>query len=187
MAFRPTIAVVINNEIADIGYYRNWMTEDLFIEAMGLAVIYRDCRTVEAFREKVFGTQKVSYIVEPEVFENTQENLRWLEDCSEMPITVDLSRGAIYEGRSGVEDELISAKPDIDEMLIPASPDEEFYWDLLSKHRISFDKIHMDNVMEIFMEDEELRSHLSVKTAKHMREFFMERTGESYDEAGTDN
>ena len=57
MSFRPTIAIIVGNEIADIGYYRNWDTEDLFIEALGLAVIYRDCKTIEEVRERPSGSR----------------------------------------------------------------------------------------------------------------------------------
>ena len=101
MSFRPTIAVVFDKEIAHIGYYRNWQTEDLFIEALALAVLYRDVKSMEDFRERFFGTQTVYYRLDPESFENTRENLLWLEECSEMPINVDLTRKVIYEGFSG--------------------------------------------------------------------------------------
>lgn len=175
MSFRPTIAVVINGKIADIGYYRNWPMEGLFIEALGLAVMYRDCRTIEEFREKAFGTQKVGYIVEPEVFENTQENLRFLEDCSEMTITVDLTRKAIYEGYSYSSDEYVRRKPEMKDMNIPVSRDEDFYWKVLSRCKISFDKIGMEKVAELFLNDEGLRKNLSLETAKKMRKMIHEK------------
>ena len=182
MAFRPTIAIVANGEIADIGYYRNWDSKDLFIEALGLAVIYGDCRTVEEVRERAFGTQNIGYIIEPEVIDNTQDNLRWLEDCSEMPISVDLSRRAIYEGYSGCSDEFVSGKPEIYYIWLPRTVKEDFYWDILSKHKMSLDRIDMDTVEELFKNDAELRGHLSKKTAEMMRKHFGERMDGHYDE-----
>ena len=175
MAFRPTIAVVVDKEIADIGYYRNWATEDLFIEALGLAVIYEDCRTLEEVRERAFGKQKISYIIEPEIIENTQENLKWLEGCSEFPITVDLTRRAIYEGCSDSDDEFVNNKPDLENVFWPRTITEDFYWDILSRHKIRLDKADMDCVRELFMKDEELRGHLSVETARRMRELSDQR------------
>ena len=183
MAFRPTIAVVANKEIADIGYYRNWDTEDLFIEALGLAVIYGDLSTVSEVRERAFGKQKIGYIIEPEIIENTQENLRWLEDCSEFPIVVDLTRRAIYEGYCDSSDEFVDSKPDLEDVLWPGTITEKFYWDVLSRHKISLNKADMDCVRELFMKDDELRGHLSQDTAAKMREYFAaERSCESDDE-----
>ncbi len=184
MSFRPTIAIIVGNEIADIGYYRNWDTEDLFIEALGLAVIYRDCKTVEEVRDRAFGKQKIGYIIEPEVIDNTQENLRWLEDCSEFPIAVDLTRGAIYEGYCGASDESIAKKPDIKDLIWPKKRAGYFYEDILSKYKICFDKVDMDAVTDLFMKDEEIRRHLSVETAKKMREMISERMSGANDEAG---
>lgn len=184
MAFRPTIAVVIGKEIADIGYYRNWDIEDLFIEALGLAVLYRDCKTVEEYRMKVFGTQKISYIVEPESFENTQENLRMLEDCSEFPVSVDLTRGAIYCGYCDASDEFLINKPDVTDIRWPSKIREDFYWDILDKYKICFNKVDMEAITELFMNDDEILNHLSVRTADKMKEMIRERSGVTYDEAG---
>lgn len=184
MAFRPTITVVIDKKIADIGYYRNWPVEDLFIEALGIAVLYRDCRTVEEIRDRMFGTQDINYIIEPEEIENTQDNLRWLEDCSEMPVQVDLTRQAIYEGYSDSSSEFVYSKKDVSELIVPRTVTERFYWDVLTKCKICLDKVDMDNVTQLFMNDEELVRHLSKKTAEQMRKMIRKGKGELYDEAG---
>ena len=184
MSFRPTISVIFGNQIADIGYYRNWDCEDLFIEALGIAVVYRDCKSLEEFRERAFGTQKISYIVEPEVFENNQENMRWLESCSEMPISVDITRGAIYEGYCGTSDRTLAKKSDIKDLIWPRKRDGYFYEKILSKYKICFDKVDMDAVTELFMNDDEMMSHLSQKTAGQMRKMFFERMGGADDETG---
>ena len=183
MSFRPTVSVVIGGKIADIGYYRNWYSRDLFIEALALAVLYRDCRTIEEVRYRAFGTQKVDYIVEPEIFENTQEDLRWLEDCSEMPITVDLTRRAIYEGYSDISDQAVERKPDAGDIPQMTNADEDLYYRILSKYKINFDKIDLDAVEELFMRDDELTRHMSERTAKKIKDMRMEREGGPDDEA----
>ncbi len=184
MAFRPTITVVINKKIADIGYYRNWPVEDLFIEALGIAVLYRDCRTVEELRDRMFGAQDINYIIEPEEVANTQDNLRWLEDCSEMPIQVDLSRQAIYEGHSDSSNAYLHGKKDVSDLIVPRTVTEKFYWDVLTKCKICLDKVDMDSVTQLFMSDEELVDHLSKKTAEQMRKMIMKGKGGADDETG---
>ena len=185
MAFRPTIAVFINDEIADVGYYRNWMMKDLFIEAVGIALTYMDCRTIEEYRDRAFGRQEIRYVIEPETFENTQENLRWLLDCSEFPLTVDLTRRAIYCG-DHMDDEHFCEIPDAEQIDIFRSG-EEFYWELLDKHKITFDRIETDCVRDLFIKDSSIRSRLSVDTKKVMERVFRERIGEPDDEAGVYN
>ena len=183
MSFRPTVSVVIGGKIADIGYYRNWYSRDLFIEALALAVLYSDCRTIEEVRDRAFGTQKIGYIVEPEIFENTQDDLRWLEDCSEMPITVDLTRRAIYEGYSDISDMSVEHKPEAVDISQITNADEDTYYRILSRYKISFDRIDMDALKEIFMNDNELVRHMSERTAKKIMEKRTEREGGSDDEA----
>ncbi len=183
MSFRPTISVVIDGKIADIGYYRNWYVKDLFVEALALAVLYSDCRTLEEVRYRAFGVQKIGYVVEPEIFENTQENLRWLEDCSEMPITVDLTRRAIYEGYSDSKDTYIDGKPDVRDMPQLSNADEELYYRALTKYRINFDRIDLDAVRDLFMRDDDLIRYTSEKTAKKLREMRRKRVGGTDDEA----
>ncbi|MBO5994041.1 MAG: hypothetical protein J6Q41_00835 [Firmicutes bacterium] len=185
MSFRPTIAVIAEGGIADIGYYRNWEVEDLFIEAVALAVTHRGIKTVEEFRQRVFGTQKMSYIIEPEIIENTQENLEWMLDCSEFPITVDLKNEGIYLGLVDSREEFDSI-PDID-VLEGLSRDEEYYWDVLENYKIPFRKLDFDYLRDLFLKDDDLRSHLSIQTKGRMEERFKERIGELDDEAGVHN
>ena len=99
-----------------------------------------------------------------------------------MPINVDLTRQVIYEGFSGASDDFVFGKPGIRDILVPGTPTESFYWDLLTKHRISFDEADMDSIEELFMKDDEMADHLSVNTAAMMEK----RKGETYDEAGKD-
>ena len=82
MAYRPTISVYIDGQIADLGYYRNWQDENLFYEALAMAAVFHDCKTIQAYRDRRYGTQKMYYLLDPVQIENTQENLKELEACS---------------------------------------------------------------------------------------------------------
>lgn len=96
MSYRPTISVYIDGHIADIGYYRNWDDTDLFFEAVAIAALFSECKTIEEYNMKKFGQQKIYYAVSPETFENTEENLKFFESCSEWPILIDLTAKSIY-------------------------------------------------------------------------------------------
>ena len=96
MSYRPTISVYINGHIADIGYYRNWDDKDLFFEAFAIAALFYKYKSIPEYNAKKFGRQKVYYSVDPEIFENKEENLKLFESCSERPILVDLTEKCIY-------------------------------------------------------------------------------------------
>lgn len=114
MSYRPTISIYVNGEIADYGYYRNWSDEDLFYEAIAYAALFYDCKTKEEYRDRAFHTQKITYIVSPERFENTQENLSFFEAHSEFPIIVDLSLQNIYTNYGAITDKELSVYHTID-------------------------------------------------------------------------
>ena len=111
MSYRPTISVYIDGHIADIGYYRNWDDTDLFFEAFAIAALFHECRTVQEYNEKKFGRQKVFYSVDPEEFENTEENLKFFESCSEWPILVDLTAKCIYKSEGAKDGDELKAIP----------------------------------------------------------------------------
>ena len=96
MSYRPTISIYVGGEIADYGYYRNWDDEDLFYVAIAYATLFHDCKTREEYLEQAYHTQKIYKVLEPEIFENTPNNLRFLEEHSEFPIIVDLTLKNIY-------------------------------------------------------------------------------------------
>lgn len=103
MSYRPTISVYINGHIADIGYYRNWDDTDLFFEAFAIAALFCKCKSIPEYNLKKFGKQKVFYSLEPETFENTEENLKFFESCSEWPILIDLTAKCIYVSKGAKE------------------------------------------------------------------------------------
>ena len=111
MSYRPTISVYIDGHIADIGYYKNWDDIDLFFEAVAIAALFRDCKTISEYNEKKFGKQKIYYSVEPETFENTEDNLKFFESCSEWPILVDLTAQCIYISEGAKEKDELYAIP----------------------------------------------------------------------------
>lgn len=111
MSYRPTISVYVDGHIADIGYYRNWDDTDLFFEAVAIAALFSGCKSVREYNEKKFGRQKVFYSLEPEEFENTEDNLQFFESCSEWPILVDLTAKCIYISEGAKEEEELNAIP----------------------------------------------------------------------------
>ncbi|MBR5740833.1 MAG: hypothetical protein IKX81_05985 [Firmicutes bacterium] len=116
MSFRPTISVYFNGEMADIGYYRNWREESLILEAVAIAIKCRDMKTAEEYRDRVFGTQTVYYRIDPERWENTPENLKRLESCSEMPLLVDMTARCIYVSYGALPRKIIDRIPEAKDM-----------------------------------------------------------------------
>ena len=175
MSFRPTISVAAEGGIADIRFYRNWDMEDLFIESVALALIYSDLKTVEEVRERTFGRQDIRYILEPELIANTQENMMSLMECSEFPITVDLRFGGIYSGFPVETAEAFSRIPDID-VIQGYSRGDYFYWDMMSKYKITFAGLDIDYLKEMFLGDGGLTSRLSSETYRIMERTFRKRS-----------
>ena len=167
MSFRPTIAVRFGAKIADIGYYRNWQEPGLLIEAAALAAAYMDCRSVREVRDRAFGTQNVSYVVSPELFPNTQKNLRMLESCSELPINVDLKARCIYCSYGALSREELKKLP-------RARADRRGIWHTdfyrqLEGCRLPFGKIDLEEVREMILGDPDLQSLLSERTLKALK------------------
>lgn len=202
MSYRPTISVYNNGHIADIGYYRNWDDKDLFYEAFAIAALFYKCKSIPEYNAKKFGRQKVYYSVEPEIFENTEENLKFFESHSERPILVDLTAKCIYISEGTKEKSELLAIPSAlehhknygfrkvrrrtgmsytDCLLagIPYTYDPTAYEEyeeeipavnritvrnvdqVLVHCRIPFDHVDMDGLLNMFLEYEELQSHLS--------------------------
>ena len=101
MSYRPTISLYIKRHIADIGYYRNWDDKSLLYEAVTIAMLYGNCKSIEEYRDMRYGHQSVSIQIEPEVWESTEENLLELERCSEFPVIVDVTAKCIYVSDTG--------------------------------------------------------------------------------------
>ena len=101
MSYRPTISVYINHHVADVGYYRNWDDKSLFYEAMTIAMLYGDCKSIEEYKDRKYGRQKVYISIEPKIWEDTEENLLELAQCPEFPIMVDVTAQCIYSSDKG--------------------------------------------------------------------------------------
>ncbi|MCR4672306.1 MAG: hypothetical protein K5637_03585 [Lachnospiraceae bacterium] len=158
MSYRPTISVYIDGHIADIGYYRNWDDEDLFYEAVAIAALFSGCGSVYEFNEKKYGRQKVYILVEPEVFENKEEDLKFFEFCSEWPILVDLTSRCIYisEGAKGKEELLAAPRISYEELFSLKAPKGGV---------LSLEQADMEGLLKLFLKYEDLRHHLSAETA----------------------
>lgn len=117
MSYRPTISVYVNGKIADIGYYRNWDNWSIFVECLTISTLFHDCKSVEEYRERVYGTQKIGIIISPEIWDNTDENLKTLEWHSEDPFIVDLTHKCIYRNYGVLTKEEIERIPASDEVI----------------------------------------------------------------------
>lgn len=162
MSFRPTISVYYNGEIADIGYYRNWREEALLAEAMGIALAFRDCGTLREFREKAFGGQTVYYSIDPELWENTPENLHELENCSELPMVVDMTAGCIYVSYGALCAAELNEMPEAEDL-------EDFFgcayeWQLSKRRKITLTDESLKRGEELLRDFPELLGLMSWKT-----------------------
>jgi len=146
MSFRPTIAVYVEGQIVDLGYYRNWKYIPLLARAAEIARQYADCTNAEAYRERRFGRQKVYYLLEPEIFENTQENLKFLENCSEFPLVVDLTARCIYVADHALTQAELAALPCLggEELPLPLLDIHTDFHRLLTRCRIPFSVLGKD-------------------------------------------
>ena len=163
MSFRPTIAVYIGSQIADLGYYRNWEIPDLIFEAIAIAAIFHPCKSIEEYRDKKFGAQKIFYSLTPEKIENTQENLSEMEGWSEYQILIDLSAGYIYNHVGCLSPEELRELPSVDvEKTFAGKPTAYEY--ILDNHKIPLSPIDYDKVRKVLLESEELRNRLSSDT-----------------------
>ena len=194
MSFRPTIAVYINGTIADIGYYRNWSTKCLLYEALAIAALYGDCRTAEAYRERRYHRQQLQYLVEPELFDNSEENLKFFESCSELPLVVDLTAQCIYCSAGALTVEEIQKLPSALAMLpfygsktvyrrcrngsfcceekpVTAyrriSKRTDFYY-LLKNCRLPYGELDMTSLLTLFRTEPSLRRFLSEDIADQL-------------------
>ncbi len=163
MSFRPTIAVYVNGQIADLGYYRNWDVSDLFFEAIAIATIFHQCKSIEEYRDKKFGAQKIFYSLAPEKIENTQENLSEMEGWSEYPILIDLSAGYIYNHVGCLSPEELRELPsvDVEKTFVGKLTAYEY---ILEHHKIPLSPIDYDKVRNVLLESAELRNRLSNDT-----------------------
>ncbi len=163
MSFRPTIAVYIGGQIADLGCYRNWEVSDLFFEAIAIAAIFHQCKSVEEYRDKKFGSQKIYYSLDPEKIENTQENLSEMEGWSEYPILIYLSAGYIYNHVGCLSPEELKELPPVDVEKTFASKLTTYEY-ILEHNKIPLSPIDYDKVRKVLLESVDLRNRLSSDT-----------------------
>ena len=108
MSFRPTIALYIQNEIADIRVYPEWPIKSLMIEAVALGALMglqnprtvADCRrALDRMRDPIplSELRDRKMVSEAEILAEMQE----IEAMSDDPVRVDLSAGCIY--RTGAD------------------------------------------------------------------------------------
>lgn len=128
MSYRPTISVYLEGNIIDIGYYRNWSDKYLFYEAMAIAAFLGDCRTREEYLSRRYGAGDIAYSVSPEVFDSSEDSLKELEECSEMPVLVDLTSRCIYTATHTLPEEELQNRPSILDDLPSYGYREKWEW-----------------------------------------------------------
>lgn len=87
MSDRPTISIYANDRIVECYYMRNWPMESLFVECAKL--VERISGVTE--RDKV-----LSCLGEDPTFGHDEDELKHVEDCSEFPVVIDLTRRMTY-------------------------------------------------------------------------------------------
>ena len=168
MSFRPTISIYAEGKIADIRFYPNWEIRHLIMEATALGVIFAECHTVEEYKKKVFGTQKVYYSVEPENFENTQENLKMLESWSEFPLFVDLTSGYLYHNDCALSAEEQADLPAYEGSIRQLTEDED--GPLPAPFREKMDSTFRKTILGYYRDMPVLLERLSEQTAARLRD-----------------
>ena len=68
---------------------------------MTIVMLYGDCKSIEEYKDRKYGRQKVYISIEPEIWEDTEENLLELEQFSEFPIIVVVTAKCIYSSDKG--------------------------------------------------------------------------------------
>lgn len=188
MSDRPTISVYINGKLVDIGYYKNWYEKSVFIEAIAIAALYKNCANEEEYHLRKYGTaEKIKYELYPKEFDGTEEFLKSMERCSELPTIVDITAKCIYVSY----DAPLSA---IELNVLPSILDNKIYFDnprglkmnvkldetekllylfidfvkdfapLGSGCKLPYDKIDMERVLHLIYDTPEFKENISADT-----------------------
>lgn len=156
MSFRPTIAVFALGLIADLSYCKNWSERALFFRALHIALSYSECKTVEEYRQKRFGAQRIDYVLSPVVFENSQKNLRSLLHCSEFPVAVDLTAGCIYVSERPLSKKRLIKLPSVFDPdqsgRVSGLLDRNEFATLLARFRIPFGGLDRELILRLLEE-----------------------------------
>ena len=115
MSERPTISIFYGNEIADIFYCRNVGLSSLLIEAFNLYERYKDCRSFQNLRHRLAldYPNQVDYDNE----EKEKEIMRFILECSEFPLLIDIKQHCIYCARYPKPMEKLLQYPDSRSMM----------------------------------------------------------------------
>lgn len=167
MSFRPTIAVYIQGEIADIRICPEWTFRRLLIEAVTVGALFSGVSSFREYRGRMLISK-----------EELLDDLYDIEAMSDCPIIIDLSKGCIFRSDTGP---FYSDDP---EMLLlsltegSSEQGEEIYARILSECRIPF-REHSREILQVIAAHEELRSLLSEETAEKLSAYMSENLDES--------
>ena len=145
----------------------------MFFEALALAALFSECKSVREFTFKKYGKEKVYFLLNPVLFENTEKNMKFLESCSECPILIDLTAKCIYRSVGAKTGKRLRRIPSIKNISV-RNIDEVFY-----RSKVPYDHADMTEVLKIFKKSKELWRHLSSSTVKLLENAIMQDGNET--------
>lgn len=184
MSFRPTIAVYFRSRPIALGYYRNWYAEDLLFEAVALALLFESC----ASREELDRAVRASWLNSalPLDYPEHDEIIRSIEECSELPVVVDLSARMIYVSAGPLTEEELKKRIPARDLLGDEELRSKFarlsgrriarglsgtsFTSLLTYCTFDFSLFDRDIILSLFRENSALSGRLSLGVGRAIHE-----------------
>ena len=167
MSFRPTVSVYIGGSIADITYFRNALPETLLFESVALVLLYGGCSRSEYLLQR-HGAARFDFLVSPERIPNSEEGLKFLESCSELPVVADLTAMAVYCSERALSEEELASLPSLSESAAfrtLSSPYwEDAFFSLLPRGKIDLSQVDRRRALSLFRDCPEAMRFLSANT-----------------------
>ena len=164
MSFRPTVSVYIDGSIADITYFRNALPETLLFESVALVLLYGGCSRSEYLLQR-HGAERFDFLVSPERIPNSEEGLKFLESCSELPVVADLTAMAVYCSEGALSEEGLASLPSLSESAAfraLSSPYwEDAFFSLLPRGKIDLSKVDRRRALSLVRDCPEAMRFLS--------------------------
>lgn len=173
MSFCPTVSVYIGGSIADITYFRNALPETLLFESVALVLLYGGCSRSEYLLQR-HGAERFDFLVSPERIPNSEEGLKFLESCSELPVVADLTAMAVYCSEGALSEEELASLPSLSESAAfraLSSPYwEDHFFRLFSRGKIDLSQVDRRRALSLFRDCPEAMRFLSANTRSALAE-----------------
>ena len=112
MSFRPTVSVYAEGRITDLMLFKNPRAQTLLFSALEIGCGYAGCGRREYLLRR-YGAERFDIFLCPERIPNTEEGLKSLEACSELPLLVDLASRSIYCSDRALSEGELRRLPDL--------------------------------------------------------------------------